>query len=104
MRLITFSNYIMPSSTTSKMRLYYVYVLESLRDKKRYIGFTIDLKSRLKAHQKGLSFSTKSRRPLKLIYFEACLNYNDAKRREHYLKTTGGRRFLAKRLQEYYKN
>ncbi len=36
------------------------------------------------------------------LYFEACLNLIDAKRRERYLKTTGGRRFLAKRLKEYY--
>lgn len=92
----------MPSTTTSKVRLYYVYVLESLKDRKRYIGFTDNLKRRLTAHQKGLSFSTKPRRPFMLIYFEACTNYNDAKRREHYLKTTGGRRFLSKRLIEYY--
>ncbi len=92
----------MLSTTTSKMRLYYVYVLESLKDKKRYIGFITNLKSRLEAHQKGLSFSTKHRRPFRLIYFEACLNLIDAKRRKRYLKTTGGRRFLAKRLKEYY--
>lgn len=93
----------MPSTTTSKMRLYYVYILESLKDGNRYIGFTTDLKKRLEAHQKGLSFSTMPRKPFKLIYFEACLNYDDAIKREHYLKTTGGRRFLSKRLQEYYK-
>jgi len=92
----------MPSTTTSKVRLYYVYVLESLKDKKRYIGFTDNLKRRLTAHQNGLTFSTKPRRPFMLIYFEACINYNDATRREHYLKTTGGRRFLSKRLIEYY--
>ena len=40
----------------------------------------------------------------KKAYFEACTNKSDAKRREHYLKTTGGRRFLAKRLIAYYKS
>ena len=37
-----------------------------------------DLKIRLDQHQKGLVSSTAHRRPLKLIYYEACLNENDA--------------------------
>lgn len=91
----------MPSTTTSMVRFFYVYVLQSLKDRNKYIGFTSNLKQRLEAHNKGLSFSTRHRMPFKLIYFEGCLNYEDTKRREHYLKTTGGRRFLAKRLREY---
>lgn len=80
---------------------FYVYVLESLKDKERYIGYTNNLKRRLEEHKNGLSFSTKYRLPFKLIYFEGCLNENDAKRREGYLKTTQGRRFLGLRLLEY---
>ena len=90
----------MPGATTSKF--YIVYVLESDYDKKRYIGFTTNLKNRLKEHLKGKVFSTKSRLPFRLIYAELCLNMEDAKRREEYLKTTRGRRFLAKRLKTYY--
>ncbi|MBI3952586.1 MAG: GIY-YIG nuclease family protein [Candidatus Doudnabacteria bacterium] len=67
---------------------YYVYILESLSDGKRYIGFTANLRRRLVEHERGLNFSTKFRRPFKLIYFEACLSEKDAKRREHYLKST----------------
>jgi len=93
----------MPGATTL-ITFFYVYVLESIKDKKRYIGFTTNLKKRIKEHQKGLSFSTKSRLPMKLIYFEACTNEEDAKRREEYFKTTRGRRFLAKRLKSYYKS
>jgi putative endonuclease len=80
---------------------FYVYVLESLKDKNRYIGYTNNLKRRLEEHKKGLSFSTKYRLPFKLIYFEGCINEEDAKRRERYLKTTQGRRFLGLRLLEY---
>lgn len=80
---------------------FYVYVLESLKDGNRYIGYTTDLDKRLKEHKAGESFSTTSRRPLKLIYFEGCLSELDAKRREHYLKGTQGRRFLGLRLIEY---
>ena len=45
--------------------------------------------------------STKFRLPLKLVYFEGCLNEADAKRRERYLKTTQGNKFLGLRLIEY---
>ena len=91
----------MPGATTS-MVFFFVYVLESLKDKQRYIGYTTDLKKRIEEHKKGLSRATKPRLPMKLIYFEACTNENDAKRREVYFKTTRGRRFLIKRLKTYY--
>ncbi len=90
----------MPSNTTSHM-FFYVYVLESLKDSKRYIGYTINLKKRIKEHQNSKSFSTKPRLPIKLIYFEDCLDEVDAKRREQYLRTTQGRRFLGLRLKNY---
>ena len=91
----------MPSNTTSSVFFYYVYILESLKDGERYTGYTNNLKKRLEEHKKGLSFSTKFRLPFKLIYFEGCLNQKDAKRRENYLKTTQGRRFLGLRFSEY---
>ncbi len=94
----------MPSNTTSNM-FFYVYVLESLKDGNRYIGYTgYKLTKRIKEHEAGYNFSTKFRRPFKLIYFEGCLNEQDAKRRENYLKTTQGRRFLGLRLIQYTKH
>ncbi|MFZ5559554.1 MAG: GIY-YIG nuclease family protein [Patescibacteria group bacterium] len=87
----------MPGTTTSNM-FFYVYVLESLKDGERYIGITNDLKRRIEEHNNGRNFGTSYRRPFKLIYCEICTNEDDAKRREKYLKCTGGRRFLAKRL------
>ncbi len=82
---------------------FYIYVLESLKNYKRYIGYINNLQRRLEEHKKGLSFSTKSMLPLKLVYFEACTNMMDARRREHYLKTTQGRRFFGLRLLEHNK-
>ncbi len=90
----------MPSNTTSSM-FFYVYVLKSVKDDKLYVGYTNNLVKRMEEHKKGLSFATKFRLPFKLIYFEGCLNQEDAKRREGYLKTTQGRRFLGLRLIEY---
>jgi len=80
---------------------FYVYVLESQKDKENYVGFTTNLKKRIEEHNKGLNFNTGFRRPFKLIYCEVCTDENDARRREKYLKTTRGRRFLVKRLISY---
>ena len=91
----------MPSNTTSRALFHYVYVLESMKDGNRYVGYTIDLKRRVEEHRKGLSFATAFRRPFLLTYYEACLDSEDAKRREHYLKETQGRRFLGLRLLVY---
>ena len=45
--------------------------------------------------------STEDRRPFKLIYYEACLDENDAIRREKYLKTYHGKMYLKRRLKSY---
>lgn len=93
-------NFCMPSNTTSS-KFFYVYVLESFKDYKHYIGYTNNLKRRIEEHTKGKSFATKFRLPFILVYYEVCLEEIDAKRREKYLKTTQGRRFLGLRLIEY---
>lgn len=80
---------------------YYVYVLISEKDKKFYTGYTKNLKLRFEQHSKGLVDSTKNRRPLKLIYYEACLNQRDATHREKYLKRYYGKLFLKNRLKSY---
>ena len=80
---------------------YYIYILKSEVDGKFYTGYTSNLKLRLEQHDKGLVSSTKSRRPLKLIYFEGCLNQQDATKREKYLKTHYGKMFLRNRLKSY---
>jgi putative endonuclease len=81
--------------------MYYTYVLRSELDKKFYTGYTKDLKLRFEEHKKGHVESTKDRRPLKLIYYEACLNQQDATHREKYLKTYHGKMFLKNRLKSY---
>ena len=80
---------------------YYTYVLQSLDDMNFYTGYTKDLQLRFEQHNKGLVESTKERRPFKLVYYEVCLNQNDAIRREKYLKSYHGKMFLKKRLKSY---
>jgi len=81
--------------------MFYVYLLKSERYNEIYIGSTSDLKRRFEEHNKGMNESTKPYLPWKIIYYEACLNEEDAKRREGYLKKTQGRRMLKLRLKEY---
>jgi len=81
--------------------MFYNYILQSKINKNLYVGYTNDLRKRLKEHNQGLNKSTKPYRPWELIYYEACLNEKDAKRRENYLKTTQGQRLLKRRLKEY---
>jgi putative endonuclease len=80
---------------------YFTYVLQSLLDGKFYTGYTKNLNLRFEQHQKGIVVSTKNRRPLILIYFEACLNQEDALHREKYLKSFYGKMFLHNRLKSY---
>ena len=82
-------------------KFYYVYVLQSEKDHKFYIGFTNDIKTRVEEHNRGEVLQTKNRLPLKLVYWEGCLNQKDAARRERYLKTTWGKRYIRSRLKEY---
>lgn len=83
------------------MIFYYVHVLQSEKDGKFYTGYTKNLKLRFEQHKKGLIESTSKRRPLCLIYYEACLNQKDATHREKYLKTYHGKMFLRSRLKSY---
>jgi putative endonuclease len=79
----------------------YVYVLRSTVDHNFYVGFTKDLSARLKAHNDGVVPSTKRRIPLKLVYWEGCLSQADATRREKYLKSAWGKRYIKARLGKY---
>lgn len=80
---------------------YYVYVLRSFADGNFYVGFTNDLKRRVAEHNDGKVHSTAARRPLQLVYYEACRNRADATKREKYLKNAWGKRYIKSRLAGY---
>ena len=67
--------------------MYFVYVLESQKDKNLYIGFTDNIDRRIKEHIEGKNFSTKSRLPLKLIFYEALPTLEEAVERERFYKS-----------------
>ena len=79
-------------------QVHYTYVLLSRLDGRLYIGATGNLRERMKLHTDGHVRSTAHRRPLTLVYYEACLSADDAYRRERYLKSGRGGRYLKARL------
>jgi putative endonuclease len=77
--------------------MFYVYVLCSRKNKKRYIGFTSkDPNIRLEEHNRGTTAFTRSNRPFFLLYSELHDNESFARKRERYFKTGHGREYLKK--------
>ena len=72
--------------------MFYVYLIQSLRDKKYYIGQTDNIQERLNKHNKGEVKSTKNRVPFKLIGYETYENRNKARWREYNLKKSAWQR------------
>jgi putative endonuclease len=81
--------------------VYYVYILRSKKDRQFYIGYTGNLTKRVELHNKGRIESTKYRKPFQLVYYEVCINKEDALHREKYLKTTYGNRYIRNRIKHY---
>ena len=82
--------------------MFYVYILESLKDNKLYIGYSDNLRRRFEEHNNGKVPITKNRRPFKLIFYEAYQNQQDATEREKFFKTGWGRTHLKKVLKNYW--
>lgn len=88
--------------------MFYTYVLlcidEKRNRKKFYIGSTEDFKNRVIEHKNKSIKTTKSFDKIELVYYEACLNKTDARRRELQLKTGFGRGYIKRRLEKYLKS
>ncbi len=79
----------------------YTYIIQSKKDSKWYTGCTNDLRKRFKLHDTNQVVSTKGRGPFALIYYEACINTEDAFAREKYLKSGTGKRYIKNRLKHF---
>ncbi|HCE42331.1 MAG TPA: excinuclease ABC subunit C [Lentisphaeria bacterium] len=79
--------------------MFYVYILLE-NNGQLYTGFSADLKQRVKDHNAGKVESTRDRRPLRLVHYEAYVKESDARRREKYLKSTEGKRFLKQQIRD----
>jgi len=77
--------------------VFYVYVIESVKSRKRYTGLTGKTpENRLKEHNKGTTTWTRKERPFRLIYWEKHTSRDIARRRERYLKSGKGRETISK--------
>ncbi|MBI2042583.1 MAG: GIY-YIG nuclease family protein [Candidatus Nealsonbacteria bacterium] len=76
--------------------MYIVYVLKSSIVKKSYVGLTNDIHRRLKEHNFGKHFYTRRYKPWEVIHIEEFDDFEKAREREKFLKSTNGRRFLKK--------
>ena len=83
---------------------YYVYVLRSSGDGNNYVGCTNNLKRRIEEHNSGKVYSTKHRRPIRVIYIEIYLNEKDAFAREKFLKTGWGKNYIKRVLKNYFRS
>ena len=70
--------------------MYFVYILQSKKDRGYYIGYTADLKKRVKEHNSGKTRSLRHRLPMDLIYLEEFESKWDAKARECQIKSWKG--------------
>ena len=66
--------------------MFFVYVLQSLKDGSKYIGYTESLEKRLKEHNQGKTKSIKHKVPFKVVYFEEYKSKTEARKRELKLK------------------
>jgi len=79
-------------------RMYYVYILKSLKDKSLYVGSTKDLRKRLEKHNsKSVTYSS-AHAPFCIIWYSAFLTKEKAVNFEMYLKSSSGFAFRNKRL------
>jgi putative endonuclease len=69
---------------------HFVYILQSLKDKKYYIGETSDVQARLLFHNSGKQRSTRNRIPFIIVYTEKFENRGHALQREKQIKSWKG--------------
>ena len=85
--------------TINMKKQYHTYVLHSKNYDKIYIGYTSNLKERIKSHNElGKMGYTRMYRPWTIIYTETFDSKSLAMTREKQLKSARGRRFIREEL------
>ena len=74
--------------------IHFVYVLRSLKDGRFYVGMTTDLDRRILEHNNGKTKSTKGYRPWELFFSEELETRDLARKREKYLKSGYGKKWI----------
>ena len=84
-----------PWAEAERRGVFYVYVLRSLKNNKRYVGYTgKDPLQRLTEHNNGNTQWTRQNGPFALLHTEQFGNATEARKRELFLKSGKGRQVL----------
>ncbi|MTI89084.1 MAG: GIY-YIG nuclease family protein [Balneolaceae bacterium] len=78
--------------------MFYVYILKSKVKEWRYVGFTRDLRKRVKEHNSGKSRATKNYKPFDLVSYVAVSDKETALKLERYFKSGSGIAWMNKHL------
>ncbi len=84
--------------------MFYTYILQSLKDGRFYIGYTANIDQRLMNHNAGMTQSTKSRIPWKVVYYKTFQDKTDAILRERFLKAQRNRAFYERLINGFKPN
>lgn len=74
----------------------YVYILQSLKNNRYYVGSTQNIEIRFAQHDNGRVKSTKYLRPLKIVYCEEFDEIAFARKLEYLIKKTKSKRVIEK--------
>jgi putative endonuclease len=80
---------------------YFVYIIQSQKNNRFYIGQTKDIDDRLKRHNNGESLATKSGVPWELVKLENFNTRTEAIKRERYLKSLKNKNYLINSIINY---
>jgi putative endonuclease len=72
----------------------FVYILQSIKSGKFYVGHALDLPKRLNHHNSGYSKSTKSGVPWEIVHTEEYQTRSDAMKREYEIKAMKSRTYI----------
>ena len=75
-------------------KMYYVYILKSLKNQKFYVGVSGDPEKRAAEHNLGVVKGSKNNLPYELVYKEEYNAPKEAKQREYYIKSQKSHRFI----------
>lgn len=77
--------------------MYYVYILQSKKNNKKYVGFTSrDVRTRLEEHNLGKNVWTSQNKPFNIVYYEELCCEKCARKRERFWKSGLGRKLSDK--------
>ncbi len=74
--------------------MHYVYVLQSEKNGRFYVGYAGDVERRVEEHNRGKVRATRYLRPLEVVYSEEYVTASEARQREQEIKAKKSRKYI----------